>query len=35
MLFLLAKLTDKKLKNIESEIEHLQKEFKNKNKTKS
>lgn len=35
MLFLFAKLTDKELKNIESEIEYLQKEFKNKNKTKS
>ncbi|MDQ0783202.1 helix-turn-helix domain-containing protein [Chryseobacterium sp. W4I1] len=35
MLFLFKKLTDKELKNIESEIEYLQKIFKNKNKTKS
>lgn len=35
MLLLFTKLTDKELKNIESEIEYLQKEFKNKNKTKS
>ncbi|AZB00231.1 XRE family transcriptional regulator [Chryseobacterium joostei] len=35
MLLLFTKLTDKELKNIESEIESLQKEFKNKNKTKS
>ncbi|THV57429.1 XRE family transcriptional regulator [Chryseobacterium candidae] len=35
MLLLFTKLTNKELKNIESEIEYLQKVFKNKNKTKS
>lgn len=35
MLLLFTKLSDGELKNIESEIDHLQKEFKNQNKRKS
>ncbi|MFP3597094.1 helix-turn-helix domain-containing protein [Chryseobacterium sp. SIMBA_029] len=35
MLLLFTKLSDSELKNIESEIDHLQKEFKNQNKRKS
>jgi transcriptional regulator with XRE-family HTH domain len=35
MLFLFTKLSEKELKKIESEIDHLQKEFKNQNKRKS
>lgn len=35
MLLLFKKLNDNELKSIESEIDHLQKEFKNQNKRKS
>ncbi|WPO84111.1 helix-turn-helix transcriptional regulator [Chryseobacterium sp. JJR-5R] len=35
MLFLFTKLNEKELKKIESEIDELQKEFKNQNKRKS
>ncbi|PQA90915.1 hypothetical protein B0A69_19470 [Chryseobacterium shigense] len=35
MLLLFTKLSDSELKSIESEIDHLQKEFKNQNKRKS
>ncbi|MBT2622444.1 helix-turn-helix transcriptional regulator [Chryseobacterium sp. ISL-6] len=35
MLVLFTKISDKELKNIETEIDYLQKEFKNQNKRKS